>query len=558
MTIQFNTVFVFVFIASFFLNPSIKSQQLALPKDIIAVVGSYQITLSDFEERYGDYLISTSIKDNIITRRAILENMINELVLKNFDDNLLINSNPEYHKEIHWSEKQTVLAFLKDREVYAKINVSDEEIRDAFYKSKEKIAARHLFAESEEDANSLFQLIQIGADFKDLAKQVFTDSILANNGGYLGYFSWGDMDPNFENAAYSLKVGEISKPVKTKYGYSIVKLEDRVPNPLLTEDEFLRKKPHMERIVRIRKKKPSEIDFLNRLFDNDKLWFDEKILGNIYDNFRYSNADYLEMKNKVELSSICLRYDKRDYTYGEIEERLNEIPVYHREKLTSLETLKTVLKGIVIQDLLLNMVKKKKYDTDPEVLSTINKYKNNIFLKYKRKEISDNTNLPDSTIRNYYHDNLIHFMSSCAMNVQEIIVKDKLLADSLINQIKLGTDFGLLAEKFSNREWSAKNKGFIGLSEIEKYGLLKDTLWNSSIGEIVGPINIQDYFGIFKVIEKVDSVPQGFSSVKDDVIRLLKKENSKGILTAYLRKLKSNLKIEINENLLSSAVIELI
>jgi foldase protein PrsA len=522
---------------------------------IIASVDKYSISQEEFVDRYGDYLASTSIKDNIVTRRAILNNMISELVLKNFDANSRIESDPEFQKEINWSEKQTILAFLKDREIFAKINVSEEEIRDAFYKSNEKIAARHLFAEAEEEANNLYQLLQTGASFDELAEQVFTDSTLASNGGYLGYFSWGDMDPNFEDVAYSLSVGEISKPVKTRYGYSVIKLEDRFPNPLLTDDEFLKRKSHMERVVKIRKKKPSEIDFINRLYDQNKIWFDEKIVGNIYDNFRYSTGIYLEKQNIQALSSICLRYDKRDYTRGEIEKRITEIPLYHLERINSTENLKTVLKGIVIQDLLFDMAKTKKYHNHPEVLSKIQKYKTNLFLKYKRKEISDNSDFPDSVIRKFYDDNLIYFMSPRRINVQEIIIRDKQLADSIVVQIGQGSDFGMLAEKFSIREWSAKNKGILGISELDKFGILKDTLWNASIDKIVGPIKIQDYYGIFKIIEKLESSPREFSIVKNDALRLLKKEKSRDIMASYLNRLTSKLKIEVNEKLLSTAEI---
>lgn len=555
MTKQFNTVLVFISLTIIFFNQPLKSQKLALPMKIIASIGSYNISVEDFQDRYSDYLTSTSIKDNIVTRRAILNNMINEIVLKYYDDNSLIDANPEFQKEISWSEKQTILAFLKDRDIYAKISVTDEEIRDAYYKSSEKIAARHLFAETEEEANNLLQLLQTGSTFDQLAKQVFTDSTLANNGGYLGYFSWGDMDPNFEDVAYSLSVGEISKLVKTRYGYSIIKLEDRVPHPLLTEDEFLRRKSHMERVVKIRKKKPSELEFINRLFDQNKIWFDEKIVGNIYDNFRYSTGDYNEKQNIQSLSSICLRYDKRDYTVGEIEKRLTEIPSYHLERINSPENLKTVLKGIVIQDLLFDMASKKKYDTNPEVLSTIQKYKTNIFLKYKRQEISNNSEFADSSIRKFYGDNLIYFMSPRQMNIQEIIVREKQLADSIVKQIKLGSDFGTLAEKYSIREWSAKNKGILRTSEVDKFGMLKDTLWNSSIGQIVGPIKIQDYYGIFKVIEKLESFPKEYSSVKNDALRLLKKEKSRDLMASYLNKLTGKLKIEVNEKLLSTAEI---
>src|SRR5690554_2375272 len=195
--------------------------------EILARVGEKTITLSEFSSRYFDYLLNSGVKDNIVTRRAILNNMINEILLYYYDDNTKIFNTAAYQNELEWNKKQAVISFLKDREVYAKINVNDQETREAFMKVNERIAARHLFAETEEEADNLYIRLLSGSTFDELASEVFTDEILKNNGGYLGYFTWGDMDPAFEEAAYQLKVGEISKPVKTKYGYSIIKVEDR-------------------------------------------------------------------------------------------------------------------------------------------------------------------------------------------------------------------------------------------------------------------------------------------------------------------------------------------
>ncbi|MEW6653559.1 MAG: hypothetical protein AB1394_08840, partial [Bacteroidota bacterium] len=181
---QYLTVITLISIITLLNSQVSPSQQLALPKDVIAEVGSNKIYTSDFITRFSDYIFSSGIKDNIVTRRAILNNIINETLLLNYDDNKSILDNIEYQKELKWAEKQTVLAFLKDRDVYAKMTVSEAELRDAFYKTNLKIAARHLYAESEDEANSLYQLLQTGQDFSTLAKQVFTDTNLRNNGGY--------------------------------------------------------------------------------------------------------------------------------------------------------------------------------------------------------------------------------------------------------------------------------------------------------------------------------------------------------------------------------------
>ena len=162
---------------------------------ILATVGNHNIKLSEFNERYTNYLSSTGVKDNLFVREAILENFINEILLYYYDSNENILKDSKYLKELEEIRIRTILAYLKDQEVYAKITVSEQEVREAFSRVNEEIAARHLFAKTEEEANNLYELVKIGVDFELLAKQVFTDSVLKNNGGYLGYFTWGDMDP---------------------------------------------------------------------------------------------------------------------------------------------------------------------------------------------------------------------------------------------------------------------------------------------------------------------------------------------------------------------------
>ncbi len=177
-----------------------------LDDETVAIVGENPITVNKYKQRYQDYLFVTGIKDNLLLRKQILQNMINEKLLKKYDDNSNIYSKPEYKKEIDWTKKQMVLAYLKDQEIYAKIDVSEGEIRQAFIRVNESIAARHLYADTEEEAYRLYNKLNNGADFELLAKIAFTDSTLESNGGYLGYFTWGDMDTAYLKKSYKYDI----------------------------------------------------------------------------------------------------------------------------------------------------------------------------------------------------------------------------------------------------------------------------------------------------------------------------------------------------------------
>lgn len=555
MELPYKSVFKFTLFLCLFVNTFLFSQKPVGENQVLATIGTHKILVKDFSKRYGDYLFSTGIKDNIVIRRAILNNMINEILLYYYDDNRKIFSDAEYKKEINWADRQTILAYLEDQEVFAKIKITDAELREAFYRSNEKIAARHLYAATEKEADNLYQLLQAGADFNTLAKQIFTDSTLLKNGGYLGYFSWGDMDPAFEDAAYSMKVGEVSKPVKTKTGYSVIKLEDRVPNPLITENEFINKRHHMEEVLRLRKREPSESAFISQHFHPKKVLFDEKLLGNIWDNLRYSTANSPE-QYKLKLSkAVCVKYGNKSYTQNEIEKRIDDIPVFHKDKLSSLENLKTVISGLVLQDILYKLAVDKGYDTCRAVQNMIPKYHDLIFLEFKRKEISDNAIVPDSVVKKFYENNPQYFTDPDQINVQEILVRTKTLADSLATLIEKGGDFGSLAEKFSIREWSAKNKGVIGFAEVSKFGMLKDTLWKAQIGKVMGPEKIQNIYGLFKILEKKPGEIKKFEDVKEVAERLTKVEKSKQLVDEYIDKIKPKVKISEDDKILGSIVM---
>jgi len=98
-------------------------------------------------------------------------------------------------------------------------------------KPKEEIQARHILVDTEEKARELKKKIAEGADFAALAKENSKDPGTKDDGGMLGYFSAGQMVPTFEQAALALKKGEVSDPVKSQFGWHLIKLEDRRQKP---------------------------------------------------------------------------------------------------------------------------------------------------------------------------------------------------------------------------------------------------------------------------------------------------------------------------------------
>lgn len=85
-----------------------------------------------------------------------------------------------------------------------------------------KIRASHILVGSKEEADQIFEELMDGYDFEAIAKQQ-SKCPSGKKGGDLGFFSRGQMVKEFENAAFSLKPGQISRPVKTQFGWHVIK-----------------------------------------------------------------------------------------------------------------------------------------------------------------------------------------------------------------------------------------------------------------------------------------------------------------------------------------------
>jgi len=86
-----------------------------------------------------------------------------------------------------------------------------------------KIKCSHILVQKQSEALAVLERIKNGEKFGKLAKELSIDSGSAKRDGNLGYFGRGKMVKEFENAAFNLQAGQISEPVKTQYGYHVIK-----------------------------------------------------------------------------------------------------------------------------------------------------------------------------------------------------------------------------------------------------------------------------------------------------------------------------------------------
>ena len=197
----------------------------------------------EIEAKNQEITISQDEKNTMLNNKIDSIKKQNQLTEEQLVDALNskgINSIEEFKKMIWQDNKDEILIQKLQQEVVDGVVITEEEVENYYEENKSKfkrparVKARHILVttddktdqEAKAKAKEVLNKLKEGADFATLAKE-YSEGPSAENGGDLGYFSKGQMVPAFEQAAFSLQVDEISEPVKTKFGYHIIKVEDK-------------------------------------------------------------------------------------------------------------------------------------------------------------------------------------------------------------------------------------------------------------------------------------------------------------------------------------------
>jgi foldase protein PrsA len=194
-------------------------------------------------EQYGAATVEQMIADKIVAAEAKKEKVtITESELNKEVSNLKESYGGEEVFEQVLQSNNTTLEVIKadlknfltiKKLLEPEIEITDEELQTYFDENKdsfveaEQVKASHILVADETTANEIKEKLNAGEDFAELAKEYSTDEGSKENGGDLGFFPRGTMVTAFEDVAFTIGINEISAPVKSDYGYHIIKVAEK-------------------------------------------------------------------------------------------------------------------------------------------------------------------------------------------------------------------------------------------------------------------------------------------------------------------------------------------
>jgi peptidyl-prolyl cis-trans isomerase C len=213
-----------------------------LKDPIVATVNGQPIRLSELEiaqqalpQQYRNMPLQAVFP-------ALLDRIVDSKLVVQEGKKSKVNEDPAFKKRMAFVEDQVLQDFWIQREVARK--VTPEKLQQRYEErlksmpSEEEVHARHILVSTEDEAKAIIADLKKGAAFDKLAKEKSTDKASGAEGGDLGWFKKSDMVKEFADAAFALKKDELTEtPVKTQFGYHVIKLEDRrkAPPPAFEE-----------------------------------------------------------------------------------------------------------------------------------------------------------------------------------------------------------------------------------------------------------------------------------------------------------------------------------
>jgi len=209
-----------------------------------------------------DYAKAAGFALNGFKREQLIAYLADIIMVTQAADKKNLGDNPDFKRRLAFLRNKLLMGYELQEE--AKAAITDEALHQTYNDAvksvggQEEVHARHILVENEDDAKAILDQLKGGADFATLAKEKSKDPGAAE-GGDLGYFSKEQMVPEFAEVAFKMYPGQLSNPVKTQFGWHIIKLEDkRTKQPPEFEkvkdqiENFLTRKAQTEFIAKLR------------------------------------------------------------------------------------------------------------------------------------------------------------------------------------------------------------------------------------------------------------------------------------------------------------------
>ncbi len=543
----------------------------------VAKVGNLSISKNEFLQRYEFTPLFGKNKKRM--RESLKLEFLYSLIAEKLWALEAENQRLDTMQVMKFAEEEYEKMFVRDalfrKEIQNKVKVTEKEIIEGFIRKNTTLKVNYLISEDKDEIYKLYNLLNKGIPF---------DTILVYSPEKEEQKKpievvYGQMELSIEDSLYNLKVGEYTAPIFTPDGWYIFKLSDKTQTILNTINERENSRKAIKKIIEARKARKLFDKYYRDFFKGKRVDVNSKLFKSLAVKLQRilekRKKDYAVKKDEPvyteaeDFYTLAKQFGKDSLNTNFIQFKENPISLERFirqiifEGFSSVNTdLKTVL-GVLNKQtrkiIEYELYSRKGIDEGlnllPEVKNDLRMWKENYLYQYLQSKFTDSAKVSDKEIYSQYLKDFKTDVFPSEVNIIEVLTDSLSIADKILSEVKSGKDIRLLAEKYSKRKWTKKNKGEFGYFPVTAFGKLGEAAKNMKIGEVKGPIKLKDGYSIFKLIGKRKprkKLPQPFAKVKNSIKRQLELKKTKLKITNYTFELAKKYGISIDPDVFKS------
>ncbi len=542
----------------------------------IAKVGNQIITVEEFRDRYEFMPHLNYSSDNKDTlKKEFLYSLIAEKLwaLEGLEKG--IDTLDAVRSSLKTLEKLFVKDELFRSEVESKIDISSEEISKGLLRVGRTLYVKII---TSTDSSEIFRIYNHLVNFNNF------DSLLALRPEYNSQqkplkIKLGTLSDEFaEDVIFNLKLNEISAPMLSNNNWFIFKLEnEEIDSTILSDNETARNKTIA--ILSERKRKALAGKFLDKVIGGRTISANSELFNLFADTLvniiqKRISHQIPELSNNIELtpddlkkSLALLDKEKLNSLFVEFDSTKLSLKdliyylMYQKVSFPSTKSnrIKLVLNKAVKQFIEDEVITQEGYKRGLNNLSSVRKdidiWKNYYLSELMLQTFNDSVSVSDYEVENYLSQKLNTDSNQLQLNIAEIFTPQ--LDDLMIvlDELNKGSDFTELAKKFNQREYTKKSNGEWGYFLANSAGQIGKIASQLEIGQVYGPIKVEDGYSIIKLIDKKllsDSIIQISDEPKDYIKMKLSLTKLNNLINKNTVRLASKYNVSIDEDLLNT------
>jgi parvulin-like peptidyl-prolyl isomerase len=339
-----------------------------------------------------------------------------------------------------------------------RINVTEKDLKEAYPFFGVNRRVKQILVDTREEADHVYDILQEGHDFESVCKE-YSKGPDAEKGGEVVNALWGTFPPEFQDELFTTKVGDVTHPILSQYGYFLIKvIAETKPNPKPLDEV----RSDLEQILKQQQQIKYSFEMSNALREKHGFQFYEDNVGiafealppdraltnppdrstEIYPLLKFTAADLdkplVEYKNKyITIKDFSDLYDRasffqrprRQYRYGDI---------------------KKFIVDLVMNELIEEELQTSGIENNPQVKRMLDRKREQLMVdKLYQDLVNDQTQVPYNEVKNYYQDNLEQFRRPEERRFGVVLTGDRASAKEACDMLRSGEGFSAVRATYS-------------------------------------------------------------------------------------------------------------